>query len=100
MSANILHETLSPRQQAAVFTTGYMAVLFIGILATIALCFAALWLVFQACFLALASIVEALQSIGSLYAASDPMIRFLILVALAYGAYRIARHLLGKRGNQ
>lgn len=91
---------LTPRQFTSVLTVGFMAVIFMGVVSTIVLLFFALWLVFQFCFLALASVIEAAQSVGSLYSSSDSMIRFLILVSLAYGAYRAGRHLLRKRGNQ
>ncbi len=79
-------------------TAGYMAIVVMGILSCIALLFAALWLLVQFCFLVLASMIEVLQTIGALYAASDPLIRFFVLVSIGYALYRLCQ-LLRKRGH-
>lgn len=82
---------ITPRQEAAVLTTGLLVVLFLGILASIGVVVAALWLLVQVVTLLLTSVIEALDSLGALYQAADPMIRFFLLVAIGFLAWRIIR---------
>lgn len=82
---------ITPRQEAAVLTTGLLTVLFLGILACIAVIFAALWATVQIATLLLTSVIEALTSVGTTYQSADPMIRFLLLVTIGYIVWRAMR---------
>jgi len=85
---------LTPQRQAHIYATGLLTILTLGTFAVIAACFAALWGVVELATLALTAIVEACNIIGQTYASADPMIRFLLLVALGLVAYKIGRGLL------
>ena len=85
---------ITPRQEAALLATSFTTIIFLGIASLIALVFVAIWLVVQAVSLALTSTIEALTAVSSLYVSSDPMVRFLILCAVAYALYRAVKPLL------
>jgi hypothetical protein len=91
---------LTRRQEAYILTIGYVSIMLLGVFALVALLFMAIWLVCQFCFLLLASVLEAAQTVAALYQHSPDVIKLLLLAALAYGfyrAYRAARN--WKRGN-
>lgn len=85
------HKVLTPQKQASIYATGLLTILTLGTLATILLCIAALWLVAQVVTLLLASAIECLSTVAQLYTASDPRIKFVLLVAIGYAVYRVAR---------
>lgn len=86
-----MHTNISPKTQAHIYATGLVSLITLGTFALIALCFVALWMVVQFATLLLTSMIEALSTVGQLYATSDPMIKFLILVSLGSMVYGLVR---------
>ena len=90
-----LHDSfLSPRRQAHIYASGFLVLLTLGTLAAIGLCLAALWLLVELTMLLLISIIECCSAIGTTYAAADPLVKFLILVAIGAVFYYAGRRLL------
>ena len=81
----------SPQRQASFFAAGMLTILALGTLASFAVVLTVLWLLVQFVALLFQSMIEALASIGQLYATSDSLIKFLILVAIGYSLYRLVR---------
>lgn len=80
------------RQEVAVSTIGLLVVMVIGVCASIALVLFLLWGTCQLLLLAVQSSIEALSVIGTLYATSDPFIKFCLLVSIGYIIYRLYLH--------
>lgn len=70
---------------------GTLSVMLLGVCASLALVFLALWAVAQFLLLLIASLVECFSQVGMLFNSADPFIRFLVLVSLAIAGYWIAR---------
>lgn len=84
---------LTSQKRASLFATGFLVVLTLGTFAVIGLCIAAFWLLVEVCSLLLQVTIETLSTIGQTYGEADPMIRFLLLVAIGYVLYRLGRHI-------
>jgi glycopeptide antibiotics resistance protein len=80
---------LNPRNHATV--SGMAVLLTLGTFALVALCIAAFWLLLQFVLLAFQSMVECGNAIESTFQSADPMIRFLMLLAIGFVLYRIVR---------
>lgn len=90
-----LHDVhLTPQRQAHIYATGLLTILTLGTLAAIAACLAAIWLVVELATLLLTATVECCATIGATYAGADPLVKFLILVALGFVACHTGRRLL------
>lgn len=85
---------LTPQRQAHIYATGLLTIITLGTFAVIAACLAALWLLVELATLLLTAMVEACNTIGQTYASADPLVKFLILVALGFVVYRAGRRLL------
>ena len=88
---------ISPQRQALAITSGISLIFFFGIAAALALAIGVVWALAQLLLLALESIVECMNAIGATYAGADPLVKFLLLVSIAYVAYRAARVAVRKR---
>ena len=82
---------ISPQRQAHLYATGMLTILALGTLASFAVVLTALWLLVQLVTLMIQSSIEALTTLGATYQVADPLVRFLMLVALAYGLYHLVR---------
>lgn len=79
------------RQQAYVYRSGLVALLSLGTLSLLALCLAACWLLFRFVLLAFQSMLECGQAIDNTFQAADPLVRFLMILAVGFVLYRIVR---------
>lgn len=84
-------------QQAAAITAGYMLVIFLGIAAIVAIVLGCLWAIAQLFLLVLQCVIECLSTIGTTYQAADPLVKFLILVAIGFLVYRAGKWFLARR---
>lgn len=84
------------RQEALIITVGLFTVLSLGVIAAIALVIGAFWCLFQLTFLALQSIIEVSRSIGATFNAADPLVRFLILVAIGCVVFRASKRVFAR----
>jgi hypothetical protein len=82
---------LTPRQQASIAAIGLITVVSVGVTTCIMLVLALLWLVVHLALLTLQAFVETLSAIGTTYAAADPLVKFLLFVALGVVMYRVYR---------
>lgn len=89
---------LSVKQQTMVVTTGLATVILTGLAACIAVVCMAFWLLVQVVSLCLQATLETLSSVGATYQAADPLVRFLLLVAIGSSVYWLVRKLQGLRG--
>lgn len=80
-----------PKAEANIFAMGLTTIFILGTLALIAVCLICAWLVFQLAVLILSSIVESASLIATTYMAADPLVKFLILLAIGYVLYRLTR---------
>lgn len=80
---------LDPRNH--VYVSGLVALLTFGTFGLLATCIAALWLLFQFVLLAFQSMVECGNAIAATFQAADPLIRFLMILAVGFVLYRIVR---------
>lgn len=97
MSATILHERFSLRQQAAALTTALALIITLGIAAALALVLAALWFLAEFALLTVQTIVECMNALGTTYQAADPLIKFCLLVVIGYVLYRAGKYILARR---
>lgn len=88
---------LSPTRQAHIYAAGFLTILTLGTLATIALCLASIWFLVELAQLLLAAIVESCSTIAATYTAADPLVRFLMLVAIGYLIYSVGRRAIARR---
>lgn len=79
---------VSPQHQAHIYATGFTALIALGTLSLVAMCLAALWLVFQLAVLILASVVECSSLISALYQDSPPVLKVLILASIGFALYK------------
>lgn len=91
---NIHDIYLTPQRQAHIYASGLLTILTLGTLATIAACLAAIWGVVELAALLLTATVEACATIGTTFAAADPLVKCLVLAGLAYIAYRAGRRMM------
>lgn len=82
---------LTLKQESHAFAAGMLTILALGTLASFAVVLTALWLLVQFVALLFQSMIEVLSSLGATYQAADPLIRFLMLVAIGYTLYRLVR---------
>lgn len=82
---------LSLKQQADIFGMGLSTIIILGIIALVLGCLGALWLFVQIVSLLLSAIVEAAGVIASTYQGADPMVKFLILVAVGVAIYSVVK---------
>lgn len=68
---------------------GFATVLTVGTVTCVLIILSAIWLFIQAAALILASTVETLNTIGSLYTTSDPMIRLCIIAGIVFLVFYI-----------
>lgn len=87
-------DILTPQREASLWATTLLVTISLGTLALIALVFVALWLLVELAQLLLTATVEACNTIGATYASADPLIKFLLLVALGFVVYRAGQRLL------
>lgn len=80
---------ITPRQTATFTAIGFSLVVVFGVSTCIVLAFALLWCAVQVCLLMLQSAVAALLAIGALYTSADPLIKFCLLICIAYLIYRV-----------
>ncbi|HVU68017.1 MAG TPA: hypothetical protein VHD63_12840 [Ktedonobacteraceae bacterium] len=85
------HLHLTPQRQAHIYATGLLTILTLGTLAAIGACLAALWALVELATLLVTSIVECCSLFGQTYASADPLVKFLLLVALGFVIYRVMR---------
>lgn len=85
---------LTPQRQAHVYAAGLLTIITLGTFAVIAACFVALWLLVELATLLLTATVEACNTIGQTYASADPLVKFLLLVAIGFVVYHAGRRLL------
>lgn len=85
---------LTAQRQAHIYATGLLAIITLGTLALIGLCFVALWFLVELAQLLLTAIAESCAIIGQTFTTADPLVKFLILVSLAYLTYRAGKHVL------
>jgi hypothetical protein len=85
---------LTPQRQASIYAQGLLILLALGTLTAIGLCIAALWLLVEVIQLLLTAIVEACTTIGATFQAADPLVKFLLLVAIGFVLYRAGQHFL------
>ena len=84
----------TPQRQAHIYATGFLVILTLGTLAAIAACLIAIWAVVQFATLLLTSIIESCTMVGQMYASADPLVKFLILVAIGFLIYQAGRRFL------
>lgn len=87
----------TPRQQASIAAIGLVTVVSMGVAACIVIVLALLWLVVHLALITLQAFIETLSTIGATYAAAaDPLVKFLLLVAIGYVMYRVYRKIASK----
>lgn len=89
----ILQDVITPQRQAHIYASGLLTIITLGTLGAIAACIAAIWAVVELAALLLTVTVETCSTIGSTFAAADPLVKFLILAGLAYITYRAGRRI-------
>ena len=70
------------------------AILTLGTFAAIGACLVALWGLVELATLLLTATVEACNTIGQTYTVADPLVKFLILVAIGFVMYHAGRRVL------
>ena len=74
---------LTPSQQARIFATGLLAILTLGTLSLILLCFIALWAVVQACTTIVLSLIATLDAVQNAYSGLNAPMQLVTLIIVA-----------------
>jgi ABC-type Co2+ transport system permease subunit len=86
------------RVQALSATVGLVTFVFVGVAACLALVVGACYLAVSFVLLILQALVEVFGSLAATWAGADPLLKVIILAAVAYGGYRLYRSWRAKRG--
>lgn len=79
------------RYQASSAFIGLITIFVVGLAGCVAIILATLWLISQLAYILISASIETLNAIGLLYLSSDPLIKFVLLVAVAYGVYHVIK---------
>jgi len=84
-------EFTGARVQALAITVGLFTFVSVGVAACLALVVGVFYFVVSFVLLVLQAVVEVFGSVGATWVNADPLLKVLILAAIAYGGYRLSR---------